>query len=79
MVSGVEVMVLCMQIFYVFMPFTLCTGALSCWNRLELEPIIILTGNSNAVAYKDILDNFAISTLWLQFGEGLHMVIIRCL
>ena len=41
-----------------------------CFSGFGFGPFASLTGNVNATAYKDILDNYMLPTLWQQFGEG---------
>ena len=33
-------------------------------------PLVLVKSEGNAKAYRPILDNYMLSTLWQQFGEG---------
>jgi len=41
-----------------------------CSSGSELGPLVPVKGTLNASAYKEILDNFMLPTLWKQFGDG---------
>ena len=41
-----------------------------CFSLAGLGPLVPVKGTLNASAYKEILDNFMLPTLWKQFGDG---------
>ena len=41
-----------------------------CFSGAGLGPLVPVKGTLNASAYKEILDNFMLPTLWKQFGDG---------
>lgn len=50
-----------------------------CQEGIGLGFLVPVKGNPNVTAYKDILDNYVLLSLWQQFGEGLHLgVVVRC-
>lgn len=47
--------------------------SLSCWNRFVLGSLVLVKGHVKATAYKDILNNCVLSSLWQKLREGSPM------
>ena len=45
----------------------------SCFSWYGLGPLVLVAGNMNADAYQTVLDNYALPTLWAQFGIGPYL------
>lgn len=52
----------------------LFSGALPCWNMLDLGPLLRVKENHNATGYEDMLDNNISQTSQQTFEEGPHII-----